>query len=113
LVLIASDFLWPEDYLRALLGALTHHDCVPVVLTQRATFDWLPRWGICLLRDLETARTRLMLLRPVLKRRLLEEHADRQRRLAAIFLEHGLSPCFMEDGFHAESLNRHFLSLPA
>jgi uncharacterized protein (DUF58 family) len=111
LVLIASDFLWPETYLRAVLDALRRHECIPIILTQRATFEWLPRWGLCLLRDLESGRSRLMLLRPGLKQRLLEEHAERQRRLSAILLEHGLAPCYMEDGFHADSLNRHFLAM--
>ncbi len=109
LVFLASDFHWPTTLLDRVLDALGHHDCVPVWFQTRQAFDWLPRWGLCRLRDLESGSSRLVVLRPRLRERVLEAAREHQQALGRVFLSHGLAPCVMEGGFECDRLSTWFL----
>ena len=108
LVFLASDFHWPVSLLEQVLESLGHHDCVPIWFQARQAFDWLPRWGLCRLQDLESTRSRLVLLRPRLRERVLAAAAEQRRTLERVFLGHGFQPCVMEGGFDCDRLTAYF-----
>jgi len=108
LIFLASDFHWSANLLDRVLEALGHHDCVPIWFRARQAFDWLPRWGLCRLQDLESGRSRLVLLRPHLRERVLAAALERRHALERVFLAHGFPPCVMEGGFHCDRLTAYF-----
>jgi uncharacterized protein (DUF58 family) len=108
LVFLASDFHWPAALLDEVLDGLGHHDCVPIWFRARQAFDWLPRWGLCRLEDLESGRSRLCFLRPRLRERVLAAARAHQRELERVFLSHGCLPCVMEGSFDADRLSAYF-----
>ncbi len=94
LVLLVSDFLMPMGLIERALTALARHDVAPVVLEIDAAAT-LPQAGLLRLADAETGQTRLVLMRPTLRRRWQAAEADRRRRLDLLFLR------FCRPAFHA------------
>jgi uncharacterized protein (DUF58 family) len=95
LVVLVSDVLMKPPVLEQALGALSRHDVAPVVLHAAGERD-LPAAGLMRLRDAESGRTRLMLMRPALRRRWLAARATRREMLDALFARH------CRPAFHAE-----------
>ncbi|MBS7538864.1 hypothetical protein KHC27_07940 [Ancylobacter lacus] len=109
LVFLISDFLMPEEAVERVLAALWRHEVVPVVLRDSATQAGLPRWGLVDLADLETGRSRLVLLRPALRARWQRAAAERRAALEARFRRHGARPFELVDRFDPEAFARHLL----
>lgn len=82
LVFLISDFQWSEASAREAAEALAFHDVMPIELRDSAEFEELPRWGLLNLRDLETGRHRLLLMRPSLKENWATVRIEERGRIA-------------------------------
>ncbi|HZH05793.1 MAG TPA: vWA domain-containing protein [Lautropia sp.] len=108
LVLIVSDFHAPTRTWTSILQTLRHHQVVPIVLHGRDRVPDLPKWGLVHLDDAETGRSRTLLMRPSLQRRLTESIAQRRADLDAMFEELGLRPCRLRQPFDPAQLTDYF-----
>ena len=95
LVVLVSDFLMPHALLEQALASLFRHDVAPVVLHEAREYD-VPSAGLMRLRDAESGRTRLLLMRPALRRRWHAARAAWRKNLDAVFAQH------CRPAFHAE-----------
>lgn len=75
-VFLISDFQMSRKDIEEIFELLASHDVVPILLSDSAEIGQLPEWGLLQLHDLETGSTRLVVMRPSLKR-------DWQRRARA------------------------------
>ena len=107
LVFVISDFYLPLDLLDEVLGHLTHHDIVPVVLRDSAELD-LPGFGLARVRDAESGAERSLLARPSLAERLRARSREHDRILARHFAVAGARPITLVDRFDAALVTRHF-----
>lgn len=108
LVFLLSDFHLPLTFVEDVLASLAYHDVVPVMLSARSLVDGLPTWGLARLRDPESGRQRLLLLRPTLKQRIRDASAARFAALCDLFARHGRPPLVLQDGFVADEVTRYF-----
>ena len=108
LVFLLSDFHLPLPFIERLLASLAYHDVVPVMLSSRRDVDALPAWGLARVRDPESGRQRLLVLRPALKQRIREAYAARRAALFDLFSRHGRPPLELHDGFVADDVTRYF-----
>lgn len=108
LVFLVSDFHLPLPVLDALLGRLTHHELVPVLLWDRHEFD-PPTNGIVQLVDPEDGSQRLVWMRAALRERWLAARRERQEALHALFLRHRLDPLTLQGGYRADVVSAHFV----
>lgn len=97
LVVLVSDFRLPEADIVALLDVLAAHDVVPIVLDDSAEVEALPSWGLISLQDLETKRTRSILMRPALKARVIAEDRARRAVLKRLFAQSAREAVFICD----------------
>lgn len=109
LVFLVSDFHFPLPMLDELLAGLAHHEVVPVVVWDGAEAERLPRFGLVEIADPESGQQRTVLIRPRLRQRWIEQLAQRRSALRQRFEQHGRRPFFVDAGFDAEALTRHFL----
>ncbi len=108
LVFLLSDFHFGLDEAAALLASLAHHDLVPVVLWDATEFSLSATHGLAQVLDPETGRQRLVWWRPALRERWRVQQAQRREALLALFRTQRLSPLFVEGGFDADAVTRHF-----
>jgi uncharacterized protein (DUF58 family) len=108
LVLVASDFHAPVETWGAILQTLRHHQVVPIVLQDRDRVPVLPKWGLVHLDDAESGRSRTLLMRPSLQRRLAAGLARRDAELEAMFEGLGLRPCHVRQPFDPAQLTDYF-----
>jgi hypothetical protein len=108
LVFLVSDFHLPLPAIRGLLAALSRHHLVPLVLWDEAEAE-PGGHGLARLSDLEGGGERLLLLRPALRQRFADNFRQRRGQLLALFRQSGREPVFLERGFDAQRLSRHFL----
>ena len=108
LVFLLSDFHLPGADITALLRSLAHHMLVPVVVWDRLEFGLSAPRGLAPVVDLESGRRRLVWWRPALREKwLAHQHAHREA-LMQQFGAQRLKPLFIEDGFEADAVTRHF-----
>jgi hypothetical protein len=110
LVFLVSDFHLPLPAVDALMSSMAHHDLVPVVLWDPREFGLTPQRGLARVTDPESGVTRLLWWRPALRERWLAAHQERRDALLQIFRAHRLKPLFIEGGFDADAVTRHFHS---
>lgn len=110
LVFLISDFHWPDERILALMNALASHDVVPVVLWDPAEYQELPEFGLVTLTDSETGEQRRLLMRPALRRAILERFTARQATLSRLIGGAGRRPLFLRGDFVADDLTRYFMS---
>ncbi len=108
LVFLLSDFHLPSELLATLLERLAPHELVPVVLWDEQEFDLGPRRGLAQLADPETGQRRLVWWRPALRERWLGRLAARREQLVETFGAYGRRALFVEGGFDADAVTRHF-----
>lgn len=108
LVFLVSDFHLPLPLLRSTLAGLAAHEVVPVVLWDTREFELPERWGLLQAVDPETRRRRLVWWRPALRDRWQAALAAQRAALSQVFAEAGLRPLFVEAGFDADAVTRHF-----
>jgi hypothetical protein len=110
LVFLVSDFHLPLAEVDAVIASLAYHDLVPVVLWDPLEFGLGAGRGLAHVFDPETGATRLLWWRPALRERWLALRRQRRDALLRIFRRHQLKPLFMEGGFDADAVTRHFHS---
>lgn len=108
LLFLVSDFHFPLSALDALLAPLTAHAVVPLVLWHDAEYTALPEWGLVRFQDAETGRSRVMLLRPRLKRDIVDRYTQRRQALRQAFRRHGMDALFAQPPFCPVLLSRYF-----
>ena len=96
LVVLVSDFLMPPTLLEQALKTLSRHDVAPVVLHEAGEQD-VPSTGLMRLRDAESGRTRLLLMRPALRRRWHAARIAWRAKLDTIFAQR-CRPAFYAEG---------------
>lgn len=106
LVVVLSDFEFPELNLEALLVALAGHDVIPIRIGERLRED-LPRYGLMALRDMESGQRRLVWLRPSLRTRWQAQVAERRQHLARVFSRHGCRPFELMGALDIGALGRY------
>jgi uncharacterized protein (DUF58 family) len=109
IVFLVSDFRWPAPLVERVFAGLAFHDLVPVLLADPAEAEALPEWGIVDLEDLEGAGTRLVLMRPGLRRRWIAREAERVAALARLARRHGRAPFHLAERFDPGALSRHLM----
>jgi uncharacterized protein (DUF58 family) len=110
LVFLVSDFHLPLADLERALISLALHDVVPVVLWQALEFELGAAHGLVQVQEPESGAQRWLWWRPSLRERWRAAHAARREALAALFETHRLAPLFIEGGFDADAVTRHFLA---
>lgn len=110
LVFLVSDFHLDLDELEAVLDSLAPHNIVPVVLWQRAEFGLTAPRGLAQVREPESGAVRWLWWRPALAERWQAAHAARREALLARLRARRLAPLFIEGGFDADAVTRHFLA---
>ena len=108
LVFVVSDFHLPLDLLDTLLAGLARHQVVPVVLSDRSEPEPAPGFGLARVADAETGEERMLVMRPVLRRRLREQAERRRQALSRCFAAHGVDPIELADRFDADRVNDYF-----
>lgn len=109
MVFLVSDFRWPPALVEQVFASLAFHDVVPVILADPAEAEALPEWGLVELEDLEGAGTRLVLMRPALRRRWIARESERLARLSRLARRHGRAPFRLAERFDPAALSRHLL----
>ncbi len=108
LVFLVSDFHLANAEIGRVLASLARHDVVPVVLWDALEFAPDLPAGLLPMTDPESGRERLVWWRPALRRRWIDAREDRRAELTRLFRARRLRPCFMENGFDADRITRHF-----
>lgn len=108
LVFLVSDFLLSLELLEHTLSALAHHHVVPVVLTSESALLRLPSYGWLTLNDAETGQQRTLLMRPALKKQMLEAALAHEAALMKLFTRHGLRPLKLAAPFDADAVTNYF-----
>ncbi|WP_363345546.1 VWA domain-containing protein [Methylocystis echinoides] len=109
LVLLISDFRWSTRLTRSVFDLLALHDVLPVALVDSCELD-PPRWGLLELRDPETARRRLMVMRPALREKWIDAEARRRDRLIELAAGRLRPPIFIENRFDPKSLSSRLMT---
>ena len=110
LVFLVSDFHLPLAEVQTVLASLAQHDLVPVVMWDAIEFNLSARSGLAHIVDPETGRRRLVWWRAALRERWREALQQRRDALLQLFRAHRLKPLFIEGGFDADAVTRHFHS---
>ncbi len=108
LLFLVSDCHFSLKRLRAILQPLAPHAVVPMVWWNNAEYSDLPDWGLVRFKDVESRRSRTLLMRPGLKQRIIQAFEQRHVQLQHSFRAFGMEPLFLTDGYRAETLNRYF-----
>jgi len=111
LVLVVSDYHAPTETWMKILETLRHHEVVPVVMQDRSPVPILPKWGLVHLDDAESGRSRTLLMRPSLQRRLTAGIEQRQAELDSMFEGLRLRPCWLRRPFDPMQLTGYFHSV--
>jgi len=110
LLFLVSDFHLPLDVIAELLDALVLHEVVPTVLWDPLEFTLSVKRGLVQVMDPESGHQRLVWWRPALRARWEAAHAQRRDALLQLFRSRRLRPLFIEGGYDAEAVTRHFQS---
>lgn len=108
LVFLVSDYLLSLESLEHTLSALAHHHVVPVMLTNDNALSRLPSYGWLTLNDAETGQQRTLLMRPALKKQMLEAAHAHEAALMQLFTRHGLRPLKLASPFDADVVTNYF-----
>lgn len=107
LIFLISDFHLPFDLLRDVLGRLSQHAVIPVVLVDSAE-GRIPGVGITHVYDPETRARRTLVLRRSLAKRLENKTLEHRRQLDQCLADFDLRPLYLIDKFEPETVNRYF-----
>lgn len=108
LIFLVSDFHMPLAKIDRLMPQLSNHVTVPVVLWDQAEYLATPDWGIVKLKDMESGKTKTLLLRPAYKRRIIEAYDQRKNDLQHCFRAQGEEPLFMLGSYQVQRMNAYF-----
>jgi uncharacterized protein (DUF58 family) len=108
LVFVVSDFHLPAAEVATLLQTLSPHDVVPVVVWDPLEFGIGAQRGLAPLVDLETGQRRMVWWRAALREKWQAQHHAHRAALLQLFGAQRLKPLFIEGGFDADAVTRHF-----
>jgi uncharacterized protein (DUF58 family) len=111
LIFLISDFRMPLAEIEKILESLSRHDIVPVLVSDSAEESQLPAFGLIDVQDLESGTSKIIMMRPALRRRWLAEAAARRQALDQLFLRYGRPAFVLKDEFDADALSRHLLEV--
>jgi len=109
LVLLISDFRWPQSLIRRVLDAFTPHDTIPIVLLDSAE-EQPPAWGLLELLDAESGRRRLWAIRPRLRQQWISRERGRQDFLKRLAADRCRPPIFVRDSLDPSMLSRQLMA---
>ncbi|HKW82805.1 MAG TPA: MxaS protein, partial [Burkholderiaceae bacterium] len=104
------DFHLPLPLVAQVLDESSMHEVVPVVLWHPLEFGLSAARGLAQVIDPESGRQQLVWWRPALRARWEAAHAQRRVALLALFQARRLKPLFIEGGYDADAVTRHFHS---
>ena len=107
LVFLLSDCHFPLAQLHELLATLQTHELVPLVLWDRREYTRLPEWGLVSFQDMENPIRRTLLMRPALRRKIIDRYRQRQHELRQCFRAFGAEPLFIAENYTTQSINRY------
>jgi hypothetical protein len=110
LVFLVSDFHLPLADLAVVLASLAQHEVLPVVLWPQAEFDLGSPRGFADVAEPESGQRQWLWWRPALRRRWQTAALARRAALVALFRAQRLSPLFIDGGFDADAVTRHFMA---
>ena len=110
LVFLLSDFHLPLPEVEAVLASMANHEVVPVALWDPIEFSLTAQRGIAHVVDPESGHRRLVWWRPALREKWLAARRARREALLGVFRANRLKPLFIEGGFDADAVTRHFHS---
>ncbi|RZL93458.1 MAG: hypothetical protein EOP82_07770 [Variovorax sp.] len=110
LVFLVSDFHLPLPEVEAVIASLAHHDLVPVVVWDPLEFTLTAPHGLAHVMDPETGVVKVVWWRPAVRDKWLAAQRQRRDALLQIFRANRLKPLFIEGGFDADAVTRHFHS---
>lgn len=110
LVFLISDFYMARQETQAIFSALSHHDIVPIILSDTLEVERLPRWGLLSLADLEFGRRRLVVMRPSLRAAWRRRSEARRAELNAIAMRYGREPFEVRDHIDWDRLSGYLMS---
>jgi len=110
LLFLVSDFHLPLGLVADVLDGLALHEVVPTVLWDPLEFALSATRGLAQVVDPESGRQRLVWWRPALRARWEAARAQRREALLQLFRTRRLKPLFIEGGYDAEAVTRHFHS---
>jgi uncharacterized protein (DUF58 family) len=109
LVFLISDFYMPREDTEEIFAALSHHDIVPIQLSDSLEVERLPRWGIFSLTDLESGRRRLVVMRPRLREAWQRRSRRRRAELNSIAARFGRQPFEVRDHIDWDRFGAHLV----
>lgn len=109
LLFLVSDFHWPLTYLDAAFKRLSHQCVVPIVLWSHNETRPPPAGRWVRMQDLETGRSRSMISRRSTLARWQANIEHRRQLIDETLRANGAQPFFMDRGFDARALSRHFM----
>ena len=110
LVFLLSDFHLPLSEVEAVVASLAHHDLVPVVVWDPLEFALTAQRGLAHVVDPESGQRQVVWWRPALREKWTAAHRERRAALLQLFRARRLKPLFIEGGFNADAVTRHFHS---
>jgi len=108
LVFLVSDFYFPLDLLADALKALSRHRVVPVMLSDTAAQTPPAKVGLSWLRDVESKRSRLVVLRARSGESFSHQFSKHLDGVRALTEAAGYPLLGLDHGFEARRLNRYF-----
>lgn len=108
LVFLLSDFHFPLGLLDKVMASLAYHDVVPVMLWDKQEYEQLPDYGLAYLKDAETNKSRMLLMRPSLKKRIQRQFLERHEKITKILSQYGRLPLLLENGFNPDEITHYF-----
>jgi hypothetical protein len=110
LLFLVSDFHLPLELIGEVLDGFSLHEVVPTVLWDPLEFGLSATRGLAQVIDPESGRQHLVWWRPALRARWEAAHAQRREALGQLFRSRRLKPLFIEGGYDADAVTRHFHS---
>lgn len=108
LVFLISDFLIPLGVAERILAALWRHDVVPVILCESSDEPQWPRSGLLQLRDLETGRQQLVVLRPSLVEAWQRARREHEVEMQRLFDRYGRTPLRLQSPLDLDRVTRYW-----
>ncbi|MGY6277887.1 DUF58 domain-containing protein [Methylomonas sp. MgM2] len=108
LLFLLSDWHFPLITIKRILQPLTPHAVVPLVVWGEAEYTGLPEWGLLRFKDAENGCGKTLLMRPELKRRIVQAFEQRKRLLRQTFRGYGMEPLFFSGAYRADLMTRYF-----
>jgi uncharacterized protein (DUF58 family) len=108
LLFLISDFHFSTNRLQQILQPLTQHTVVPLVCWDPVEYTDLPNWGLVRFKDAEKQQSRILIMRPMLKQRIIQAFEERCEHLKHSFRAVGMEPLFLHTTYQTETLSRYF-----